>query len=73
MRISTSRAKLMTSEVISESQQNNIPVVKDTPNDAYTLLLPNTEFEEKVKKIHTNFIDFNFIIAIFIFCFCSIV
>ncbi|KAK2355355.1 protein PIN-LIKES [Trifolium repens] len=48
MRISTSRAKLMTSEVISESQQNNISVVKDTPNDAYTLLLPNTEFEEKV-------------------------
>jgi hypothetical protein len=73
MRISTSRAKLMTSEVISESEQNNISVVKDTPNDAYTLLLPNTEFEEKVKKIHTNFIDFNFIILIFIFCFCLVV
>ncbi|GAU35534.1 hypothetical protein TSUD_155650 [Trifolium subterraneum] len=48
MRVSISRAKLMTSRVISESQQNNIAVVKDTPNDAYTLLLPNTEYEEKV-------------------------
>ncbi|CAJ2635969.1 unnamed protein product [Trifolium pratense] len=47
MRISSSRA-MMTSGVISESQQNNIAVVKDTPNDAYTLLLPNTEYEEKV-------------------------
>lgn len=52
MRISTSRAKLMTSGVISESQQYNISVTnypaKDVPDDAYTLLLPNTDFEEKV-------------------------
>lgn len=52
MRISTSRAKLMTSGVISESQQYNISVTnnpaKDALDDAYTLLLPNTDFEEKV-------------------------
>ncbi|XP_004509473.1 protein PIN-LIKES 3-like [Cicer arietinum] len=41
MRISSSRAKLME---ISESQPETI----DSAKDAYTLLLPNTEFEEKV-------------------------
>jgi len=61
----------MTSGVISESQQDNISVTnnlaKDAPDDAYTLLLPNTDFEEKVKRfIQTFFTDFDFIIPIFI-------
>lgn len=59
MRISSNKAKLMTSGMISDSQQNNnisetLKSAKDAPDDAYTLLLPNTEFQEKV-KFHTSF------------------
>ncbi|CAK8561840.1 unnamed protein product [Lathyrus sativus] len=53
MRISSNKAKLMTSGVISDSQQNNnisetLNPAKDAPEDAYALLLPNTEIQEKV-------------------------
>lgn len=60
MRISSNKAKLMTSGVLSDSHQNNnisetLNPAKDVPEDAYALLLPNTEFQEKV-KFHTSFL-----------------